>query len=144
MSLVLPVIGGERVSSGGDGVFESIDPATEAVLAEIVQSSTAQVDMAVAAARAAQRVWAAMPAERRSTILWHWGELIVAAGAELAELDSLDIGKPIRDARSDPSVAARAARYWAEHGRADTGRAAAHDTPDTSPTRCANRSASSA
>lgn len=112
-SLVLPVIGGERVSSGGDGVFESINPATEDVIAEIMMSSAEQVDAAVQAARASQRQWAALPAARRSSLLWRWGELIVNAGHELARLDSQDIGRPIRDARNDPTTAARAARYWA-------------------------------
>ena len=113
MTRVLPVIGGERVSAGGDGVFESIDPATEAVLAEVVRSSSDQVELAVWAAQGAQRTWAALSPEQRSSVLWRWGDLIVAAREELAELDSRDIGKPIRDARNDPSTAARAARYWA-------------------------------
>jgi acyl-CoA reductase-like NAD-dependent aldehyde dehydrogenase len=111
--LVLPVIAGERVERGGDGVFETIDPATEDVLAEVMRSSPAQVDEAVRAAARAQRQWAAMAPEARSRILWRWGELIVACGDELAQLDSLDIGRPIKDARNDPNTAARAARYWA-------------------------------
>jgi acyl-CoA reductase-like NAD-dependent aldehyde dehydrogenase len=112
-TLVLPVIAGERVSTGGDGVFTSIDPATEEVLAEIARSSPEQVDLAVRTATDAQRVWAALAAEHRSRILWRWGELILAAREELAGLDSHDIGRPISDARNDPATAARAARYWA-------------------------------
>jgi acyl-CoA reductase-like NAD-dependent aldehyde dehydrogenase len=112
-ALVLPVIGGERVGRGGGGVFESIDPATEDVLAEIVRSNPDQVDLAVRTATHAQRSWAALAPERRSSILWRWGELILAAREELAGLDSHDIGRPIKDARNDPTTAARAARYWA-------------------------------
>jgi acyl-CoA reductase-like NAD-dependent aldehyde dehydrogenase len=112
-ALVLPVIGGERVRTGGAGVFQSIDPATEDVLAEIVQSSPEQVDRAVESARAAQRGWAALSPASRSEVLWRWGELVLAARAELAEIDTHDIGRPIRDTRNDPAICARAARYWA-------------------------------
>ena len=111
--LVQPLINGERVAAGGDGVFESIDPATEAVLAEVVRSGTHQVDLAVRSAAAAQRHWAALSPDRRSSILWRWGELILSAREELAGLDSHDIGRPLHDARNDPSTCARAARYWA-------------------------------
>ena len=110
---VLPVIDGERVSSGGDGVFESIDPATEEVLAEVVTSSAEQINAAVRAAHAAQKHWGGLSPERRGAVLWQWGELILNARDELADLDSHDIGRPITDARNDPVTAARAARYWA-------------------------------
>ncbi len=111
--IVLPVIGGERVRGGGDGVFTSIDPATEDVLAEVMRSSSDQVDEAVRAAAGAQRTWAALAPEARGRVLWRWNELILETRDELAGLDSLDIGRPIRDARNDPATAARAARYWA-------------------------------
>lgn len=111
--VVLPVIGGKRTSSGGDGVFESVDPATEDVLAEIVTGSAEQVHAAVRAAAVAQRQWAELSPARRSSVLWRWGELILNAREELAELDSRDIGRPISEARNDPATAARAAHYWA-------------------------------
>jgi acyl-CoA reductase-like NAD-dependent aldehyde dehydrogenase len=111
------LIGGERVHESGASVFESIDPATEAVIAEVEQSSDAQVDGAVRAAGVAQRVWAARSPDQRSSAIWRWGELIVAAKDELSAIDTHDIGRPIRDSRNDPNVCARAARYWA--GMAD-------------------------
>jgi aldehyde dehydrogenase (NAD+) len=110
--VVLPVIDGQRVEGSGD-VFETIDPSTEDVLAEVLSSSVEQVDDAVRAAAEAQRRWVAMAPEARSRILWRWGEFIVSNGEELAGLDSLDIGRPIKDARNDPNAGARAARYWA-------------------------------
>jgi acyl-CoA reductase-like NAD-dependent aldehyde dehydrogenase len=111
------LIGGERVHESGAWVFESIDPATEAVIAEVEQSSVAQVDAAVRAAAAAQRVWAARSPDQRSSAIWRWGELMVAARDELSAIDTQDIGRPIRDSRNDPNVCARATRYWA--GMAD-------------------------
>jgi acyl-CoA reductase-like NAD-dependent aldehyde dehydrogenase len=112
-----PFIAGERSRTGGDGTFVSINPATEEPLSEVVQTSSAQLDDAVRAAAEAQRGWRALSPDRRAQALWRWGELIVAAGEELAHLDTSDIGRPIRDTRTDPATCARATRYWA--GMAD-------------------------
>jgi acyl-CoA reductase-like NAD-dependent aldehyde dehydrogenase len=112
-TLVRPVISGERSAGPGDGVFESIDPATEEVIAEIVQSSAAQIDAAVDAAALAQRSWSRRSPDERGSALHRWGELILAAGEELAGLDTRDIGRPITDSRLDPATCARATRYWA-------------------------------
>ena len=97
--LELPVIDGERVAAPGASRFESIDPATEQVLAEVAQSTEEQIDAAVRAAARAQREWARRSPAARSAALWRWGELIQAAGEELARIDSHDIGRPIRDTR---------------------------------------------
>jgi acyl-CoA reductase-like NAD-dependent aldehyde dehydrogenase len=112
-----PFIAGERSRSGGDGTFDSIDPSTERALTRVVQSGSGQLDDAVGSAAVAQREWQARSPDRRAQALWRWGELIVAAGEKLANIDTHDIGRPIRDTRSDPSVCARATRYWA--GMAD-------------------------
>jgi acyl-CoA reductase-like NAD-dependent aldehyde dehydrogenase len=112
-----PLIGGERVHEAGALTFESVDPATEAVIAEVVQSSVEQVDAAVQAAQAAQRIWARRSPDARASAIWRWGELLVANREELAAIDTHDIGRPIRDSINDPSVCARATRYWA--GMAD-------------------------
>ena len=104
-------------AAAGTGTFASIDPATEAQLSEVVQSSTRQIDDAVEAGVQAQRGWSRLAPDARAQALWRWGELIVAAGEELATIDAHDIGRPIRDARTDPLVCARATRYWA--GMAD-------------------------
>ncbi|MCU1657164.1 MAG: hypothetical protein JWO57_1820 [Pseudonocardiales bacterium] len=116
-TLERPFIAGERVHEFGAATFSSINPATEAVIAEVVQSSVEQVDAAVRAASAAQREWAKRSPDARARALWRWSELILAAGDELARLDTHDIGRPIRDSTSDPAGCARAARYWA--GMAD-------------------------
>ena len=112
-----PFIAGERSRGGGDGTFTSINPSTEAPLSEVVQSSSTQIDDAVRSAADAQRGWIASSPDRRAQALWRWGELIVAAGDELAAIDTRDIGRPIRDTRTDPATCARATRYWA--GMAD-------------------------
>jgi acyl-CoA reductase-like NAD-dependent aldehyde dehydrogenase len=107
-----PLIAGVRVRRSGARTFPSIDPATEEVIAEIVQSSAEQVDLAVTTAAEAQRHWSRRSPDARASVLWRWGELILAARDELARLDTRDIGRPIRDATEDPVACARAARYW--------------------------------
>ncbi|MDT4946187.1 MAG: (Z)-2-((N-methylformamido)methylene)-5-hydroxybutyrolactone dehydrogenase [Pseudonocardiales bacterium] len=106
-------IAGARMKDPGATTFPSIDPATEAVIAQIARSSPEQVDVAVMAAAAAQREWAGRSADRRASALWRWGELILAAGDELARLDTYDIGRPIGESSTDPAACARATRYWA-------------------------------
>ncbi len=79
--------------------FQSIDPATGAVIAEIRIDGPAEVDAAVATARAAQRKWAAMTGTERGRILRRAADLLRARNDELAELETRDTGKPIQETR---------------------------------------------
>jgi acyl-CoA reductase-like NAD-dependent aldehyde dehydrogenase len=106
-------IAGARMNDASATTFPSIDPATETVIAQVARSSPAQVDVAVQAAAVAQREWARRSADSRASALWRWGELILAARDELANLDTVDIGRPIGDSTTDPAACARATRYWA-------------------------------
>ncbi len=89
------LIDGEWLDSDGGQTFATIDPATGAVTAEIAAGSTGNVDQAVAAARAAFPGWRDTPPDARARILWRIGELIEANIDELAELETLDQGKPL-------------------------------------------------
>ena len=94
------VIGGRSVDAEGGGTFATINPSTGKPLAQISECSAADVDKAVAAARAAfdQGPWPRMsPAERKS-ILQRFATVIEANAEELAELEALEVGKPISDA----------------------------------------------
>jgi acyl-CoA reductase-like NAD-dependent aldehyde dehydrogenase len=108
-----PFIDGFRSRINGDGFFPAIDPATERVLTQVVQSGDQHIQDAVESATTAQRRWMALSSDARAQALWRWGELILQSAEELATLDTLDIGRPIRDTSTDPMTAARAARYWA-------------------------------
>ncbi|MFL6570367.1 MAG: aldehyde dehydrogenase family protein [Burkholderiales bacterium] len=77
--------------------FESVDPATGEVLATLPVSSEADVDAAVSAAREAQPAWAAVDPTRRTRLLIRLAELVDEHAAELAELESRDVGKPIAE-----------------------------------------------
>jgi aldehyde dehydrogenase (NAD+) len=91
-------IGGSFVP--GSSVFKTISPATEEVLAEVTHGGTDDVDRAVAAARLAyERVWSVMPGRERARYLLRIARLVRERAAELAILESLDSGKPIRQTR---------------------------------------------
>ena len=111
-------VGGEFVPAGG-GAFKSVNPATEEVLAEIGLASAADVDRAVAAARSAyERVWSRMPGAERGKYLFRIARIIQERARELAVLESLDNGKPIRETR-DVDVPLVAAHFFHYAGWAD-------------------------
>jgi len=86
-------------TAGGEGVtrFASINPATGEVLAEFPVADAAEVDRAVAAAKAAQGVWSAMTGAERARILRRAADLLRARNEELAQLECRDTGKPIQE-----------------------------------------------
>ena len=91
-------INGAFVDAEGAERFDNINPATGAVLCEVEQAGSPEVDKAVAAAKRAFPAWAATPAVERRTILMRAAALIRQATDELARLESLDVGKPIFEA----------------------------------------------
>ncbi len=111
-------IGGEFVEGTGTA-FKSISPATEEVLAEVTEASAADVDKAVAAARKAyDRVWSKLPPRERGKYLYRIARIIQERSRELAVLESLDNGKPIRESR-DVDIPLVAAHFFYYAGWAD-------------------------
>jgi aldehyde dehydrogenase (NAD+) len=112
-------IDGEFVPGKGDGVFKTISPATEEVLAEVTEASEADVDRAVSAARRAyERTWSVMPGRERAKYLFRIARIIQERARELAVLESLDNGKPIRESR-DVDIPLAAAHFFYYAGWAD-------------------------
>jgi len=110
-------IGGEFVS--GSTAFKTISPATEEVLAEVTQAGPEDVDRAVAAARHAyERVWSVLPGRERGKYLFRIARVIQERARELAVLETLDNGKPIRESR-DVDVPLAAAHFFYHAGWAD-------------------------
>ncbi|BCJ54006.1 aldehyde dehydrogenase [Actinoplanes sp. NBRC 14428] len=103
-------------SSGG--VFKTVNPATEEVLAEVSTAGPEDVDRAVTAARRAAGPWSALPGAERAKYLFRIARIIQERSRELAVLESLDNGKPIRESRDIdlPLVAAHFFYYagWAD------------------------------
>ncbi|WP_339462575.1 betaine-aldehyde dehydrogenase [Pseudomonas sp. EA_105y_Pfl2_R69] len=92
-------IGGRYVAASSGGTFESINPATGEVLANLQRASQADVELAVASAAAGQKVWAAMTAMQRSRILRKAVDILRERNDELAALETLDTGKPLSETR---------------------------------------------
>ena len=91
------LIGGAWVAAKSGKSFESIDPSNGKVLAKLPLAGNTDVDAAVVAARKAlsDGDWPAMTPNERGKILWKMAELIEANIDELAELETLDQGKPL-------------------------------------------------
>ena len=110
-------IGGSFVS--GSSVFKTISPATEEVLAEVTHGTAEDVDRAVAAARHAyERTWSMMPGKERARYLLRIARLLRERAGELAVLESLDSGKPIRQTR-DVDLPLAIAHFYYHAGWAD-------------------------
>jgi aldehyde dehydrogenase (NAD+) len=111
-------VGGEFVPGEGSR-FKTVNPATEEVLAEVVDASASDVDSAVAAARTAfEDVWVRMPGKERAKYLYRIARIVQERARELAVLESIDNGKPIRESR-DVDVPLVAAHFFYYAGWAD-------------------------
>ena len=87
------LIDGKSVASAS--YFETINPATQEVLAEVASGGEAEVNAAVAAAKAAFPGWAATPAPQRAKLMRKLGELIAAHVPEIAQMETKDCGQTI-------------------------------------------------
>ncbi|GAB3427257.1 aldehyde dehydrogenase [Massilia solisilvae] len=110
-------IGGKRVDSCTGQRFDCISPIDGRKLAEVARCGPDDVDAAVAAARAAfeDRRWAGKPPAERKRVLVRLADLMLAHRDELALLETLDMGKPIRYSRSvDVQLAQNCIRWYGE------------------------------
>ncbi|MEB3368090.1 aldehyde dehydrogenase family protein [Saccharopolyspora mangrovi] len=111
-------VDGEFVDGGGQPI-KTINPATEETLAEVASADTGDVDRAVAAARRAyDGVWSKLPGKERAKYLFRIARLIQERGRELAVLETLDNGKPIKESR-DVDIPTAAAHFFHHAGWAD-------------------------
>jgi len=112
-------IGGELVEPTDGRRFKTISPSTEEVLSEVAEAGPNDVDAAVASARSAHsRVWSRMPGRERGKYLFRIARLIQERSRELAVLETLDNGKPIRETR-DVDIPLVAAHFFYHAGWAD-------------------------
>jgi acyl-CoA reductase-like NAD-dependent aldehyde dehydrogenase len=110
------LIDGERVPAADGRTFETLDPATGAPIARVAHAGAADVERAVAAARAAFDLgpWRSMAAADRARLIAGLADEIDAHADELAELEALDNGKPVKLARVvDVASASRQLRHFA-------------------------------
>ena len=111
------LINGMRVAAKSGAVFDCISPVDGQVLTQAARCSAADIDAAVAAARAAfeDRRWAGMAPAQRKRVLIRFADLIAEHGDELALMETLDMGKPIQYAKGvDVNSAANCIRWYGE------------------------------
>jgi gamma-glutamyl-gamma-aminobutyraldehyde dehydrogenase/4-guanidinobutyraldehyde dehydrogenase/NAD-dependent aldehyde dehydrogenase len=110
-------IDGRRVDAADGGTFKCLSPVDGRKLADVARCRSADIDLAVAAARAAfeDRRWAGMsPRERKQTMI-RFADLVLVNGEELALLETLDMGKPISASRNtDVPATANTLRWFGE------------------------------
>ena len=93
-------INGEWRDASGGRTIEVVNPATEEVIAEVASADKADVDAAVAAARAAlDGPWGKLSARERGRLVWKIGEKLLEKADEIARLETLHNGKPIFESR---------------------------------------------
>lgn len=96
------LIGGDWVPAADGSTFETLNPATEEVLMHCASAGHEDVDRAVrAAAAAAEGSWKRITPSERGQLLWRVAELLERDADALAQLEVLDMGKPLRLARED-------------------------------------------
>jgi aldehyde dehydrogenase (NAD+) len=112
-------IDGEFVEPVDGGHFKTESPSSQEVLAEVSLAGPTDVDRAVRAARRAyEQVWGPMPGKERAKYIFRVARLIQERARELAVLESLDNGKPIKESR-DVDIPLAAAHFFYHAGWAD-------------------------
>lgn len=112
-------IGGKWVKPKSGKYFASINPATEEKIAMVAEANDKDIDAAVKAARKAyDTVWSKMPAKERGKYIYRIARLMQEKARELAVIESLDGGKPIREAR-DIDIPLACAHFFYYAGWAD-------------------------
>ncbi|ANH93116.1 MULTISPECIES: aldehyde dehydrogenase family protein [unclassified Streptomyces] len=111
-------VDGEFTDAADGKVFKTVSPSTEEVLSEVAQAGAADVDRAVKAARKAFEKWSALPGAERAKYLFRIARIIQERSRELAVLETLDNGKPIRETR-DADLPLVAAHFFYYAGWAD-------------------------
>ena len=109
-------IDGEWVTGSGGKTFQSTNPATGEVLAEIAEASIEDARRAIAAARKSfyeTREWRDMDSQARGDIILKIADKLEERSEEFARLDCLDMGKPYREAQADVDDAVHCFRYYA-------------------------------
>ena len=107
-------VAGKPAEAASGETFEVLDPSTAKLVTEVPRAGMADVDAAVAAARASvdDKRWSGLRPGKRTEVLYKLGELIKRNMNELAQLESLDSGKPINAASGEVWMAAEVFRYY--------------------------------
>ena len=116
------LLDGEFRRSDATESRDVIDPATGNVIAEIAETTAAEVDAAVDVAHVVQKKWWRISALERSEIMHEVANDLLAMKPRLAEALTREMGKPYKESADEVDWSVSAIRYYAETGRTDIGR----------------------
>ena len=105
-------IGGAAIT--GQGTFPNVSPVDGSPLGEVASGTGAEVDLAARTARDAQAAWAAVSGERRRALLHRVADLIESRADEIAVVESMDTGQPIRFMEKAAIRGAENFRFYAD------------------------------
>ncbi|OBX11798.1 NAD-dependent succinate-semialdehyde dehydrogenase [Gallibacterium genomosp. 3] len=110
-------INGHFVNAESGNVFSVTNPATNEVICEVSNVGIKETEQALQAAQQAQKAWAAKTGKERGLILRRWFELVMANQEELAQLLSLEQGKPLAESRGEIAYGASFLEWFAEEAK---------------------------
>lgn len=109
-------INGKWIDGSSRKILQSVNPATEEVISDVVENNIEDTNLAISAARKSfyeTREWRDLDTQSRSDILLKIADKIEENLDEIATLESMDNGKPLREAQADVDDAVHCFRYYA-------------------------------
>ena len=110
-------VGGKWVEAESGATFDVVDPATGDVVASVADLGQSETRAAIEAAETAQREWAKRTAKDRGAIMRRWYELFLENKEDLAQIMTIEMGKPIGESRGEVVYAANFIDWYAEEGK---------------------------
>lgn len=110
------LVGGRWIAANGGGLAVH-NPSTGALIGHVPRLGSAETDVAIAAAKTAQKSWAARTAKERSTVLRRWFDLMMASQDDLGAILTLEQGKPLAEAKGEIAYGASFIEWFAEEAR---------------------------
>ncbi len=110
-------VNGEWIDAEGGETFDVVDPGTGEIVGRVADVGVVETRRAIEAADAALPAWRALTAKRRSDVLRHWYELLMANTEDLAQLMTHEMGKPINEARGEAAFGASFVEWFSEEAR---------------------------
>ncbi len=114
-------INGQWVAADDASTFTVDNPATGAIIAKVCNLGAGEAQRAIDAANKAQKAWRARTGKDRAAILRRWFDLILANAEDLAQIMTLEQGKPIAESRGEITYGASFVEWFAEQAKRVTG-----------------------
>ena len=111
------LIGGDWVGADGSGTIDVTNPVDGSVIGTVPKGGRAETERAIAAASAAFPAFRDLPLMERCGLLWKLHDALMDHQADLAELLTVEMGKPLAEAKGEIAIGAQYVRWFAEEAR---------------------------